>query len=118
MADDLFGGERAEEEAEAEDQFDALRSELAVTLAAFADEQEVDDDLLSFLLLDAAVTQRALAYALGTEKPSEGGLKIEFDRFGRAFGELLREAKKQARPMLAHLRQTIAEAERAADDET
>ncbi|KAB2871391.1 MAG: hypothetical protein F9K43_08825 [Bauldia sp.] len=116
MADDLFGGEQAEEEAD--DLFDALRSELAIALAAFADEQDVDDDFLSFLLLDAAVTQRALAYALGTEKPSEGGLKIEFDRFGRAFGELLREAKKQARPMLAHLRQTIAEAEQAADDET
>ncbi len=107
MSDDLFGGENPDQEEEEE--FGELRSALAAALAEFADAHEVDEEMFSFLLLDAAVTQRTLAYAFSVAKPSENGLKLELDRFGRAFNDLLREAKKQVASTLPELRDLIAE---------
>jgi len=107
MSDDLFGKENPDQEEEQE--FDALRSALAAVLAEFGDEQGIGEDMLSFLLLDAAVTQRTLAYAFSVAKPSESGLKLELDRFGRAFNDLLRDAKKQAASTLPKLRDLIEE---------
>jgi len=115
VTNDLFGDELPEDGAREE--FEALRAALADTLAAFADEQDLGEDVLCLLLLDAAVAQRELAYVLATEKPSEGGLKLDLDRFGRAFGELVRGAKKNARQTLAHLSAAVAEAAAASDGE-
>ncbi len=104
MTDAFFSGNDADQ---GEEEFDDLRSELAAALAAFSEDHDVDENLLSFLLLDAAMTQRTLAYALSVAKPSENGLKFELDRFGRAFGELLRDAKKQAGSTVPMLRDLI-----------
>jgi hypothetical protein len=107
MSDDPFGGKDPDQEDE--EAFGELRSALASALAEFADAQDVGEEMFSFLLLDAAVTQRTLAYAFSVAKPSESGLKLELDRFGRAFNDLLREAKKQAGSTLPELRDLIAE---------
>jgi hypothetical protein len=114
VANDLFGDLP---EDGMDEEFEELRSALAEALAAFADEQEIGEDVLSLLLIDAAVVQRALAYVLATDKPSEGGLKLDLDRFGRAFNDLLRGAKKNARPTLQHLTAAVAEALAAVEGE-
>ena len=115
MTNDLFGGDLPEDGPD--EDFEALRAALAETLADFADEQDIDESVLSVLLVDAAVAQRMLAYVLATEKPSEGGLKLDLDRFGRAINDLLRSAKKDARPTLERLTKVIAAILSAADDE-
>ena len=107
MSDDLFGSERPDD-AELDD-LERLRAALSLALSEFADEHDVDEDTLSFCLLNSAVTIRSLAYVLMTEKPSEGGLKLELDRFGRAFNDLVRNAKKDAPRIVAELRKSIAE---------
>jgi len=51
------------------------------------------------------------------QKPSESGLKLELDRFGRAFNDLLRDAKKQAGSTLPALRNPIEEIGEEGPDE-
>lgn len=108
MTDDLPGNAPGPGDDEAAADLESLQAELSDVLYDFAERNELAAADLAYLLLHEAVSHRALAYVLETEKPSEGGLKLDLDRFGRDFGEILRETKKEAREMLRTLVENLA----------
>jgi hypothetical protein len=99
MTDDLFG----DDEDAAFEVYDAHRKALMVTLSEFAEAQQVGEDELAALLQEAAVSMTALDYVLSVAKPSESGLKMQFDRFQRAFGDIIRMSKKDAKIRLTQI---------------
>jgi hypothetical protein len=111
--DDLFGEDR---EDEAVDDFDRLGDVLYQRIAAFADEEDVDDEILPLLLLRLALTTRMMSYAMSVAKPSGGGLKLDLDRFHRDAQELIREMKKDADRFIAQAKELIAAAEQGGDE--
>ena len=110
--DDLFG----EDENEAVDDFDRLTDLLFQRIDAFAEEEDIADELLPLLLLRLAVTMRMVAYTATVAKPSGGGLKLDLDRFRRDIEDLIRETKKDADRFIAHARESVAAAELDEDE--
>jgi len=98
--DDLFD----EDGNEALEDFNRLTDLLFQRVSEFADEEDVDDDILPLLLLRLSVTMRMTGYAASVAKPSGGGLKLDLDRFRRAADELIRETKKDADRFIAQVR--------------
>jgi hypothetical protein len=80
-------------------------------LQDFMEDEQLDDGVLSHLLVDAAINMRMVAYALSVEKPSVSGLKLDLDRFGQDIDHALRHIKKGAEEFIAR-----AKAVRAAED--
>ncbi len=101
--DDLPG----EGENEAFDDFNRLTDLLFQRVSEFADDEDVDDELLPLLLLRLALTTRAMAYAATVVKPSAGGLKLDLDRFRRDAEDLIREMKKDAERFIAQAKELI-----------
>jgi hypothetical protein len=110
--DDLFG----EDLNEALDEFDRLTEILSERVYEFAEEEEVNDEQLSPLLLRVALSSRMVAYASGTAKPSSGGLKLDLDRFRREIDDLIRAAKKEADHFIEQARESIAAAKLDEDE--
>jgi hypothetical protein len=110
--DDVFG----EDEDEAVDGFDRLGDILFQRISAFAEEEDVDDEILPLLLLRLALSMHMMTYATSVAKPSAGGLKLELDRFRRDAEEMIREMKKSADGFITHARELIAAAEREEDE--
>jgi hypothetical protein len=102
--DDLFG----EDGDEAVEHFNRLTDLLFQRVSAFADEEDVADDILPLLLLRLSATTRMMAYAMSVAKPSGGGLKLDLDRFRRDADELIREMKKDADRFVAHAKESIS----------
>jgi hypothetical protein len=111
--DDLFG----EDEDDTIDDFDRLTEILLQRVDAFAEEEDVADELLAPLLFRLALTTRMVAYAATAAKPSGGGLKLDLDRFRRDIENLIREAKKGADQFIAQARESIAAAEQDEDED-
>ena len=112
--DDPFG----EDEDEAVSDFDRLGDVLYQRIAEFAEEEDVDDEMLPLLLLRMALTVRMMAYATSVTKPSGGGLKLELDRFRRDAEELIREMKKDADGFIVQAKEMIAAAGLEEEDDT
>jgi hypothetical protein len=110
--DDLFG----EEANQALHDFDRLTEILMQRVMEFAEEEEVDDDLLSPLLLRLSLTTRMVAYAGTAAKPSGSGLKLDLDRFRRDIDDLIRAAKKDADQFIVHAKESMAAAEAGEDE--
>jgi hypothetical protein len=110
--DDLFG----EDTDQAVEEFDRLTDILYARVTAFAEDEDVADEMLPLLLLRLSLTIRMMNYAESTAKPSAGGLKLDLDRFRRDADDLIREAKKGADQYIAVAREAIAAAA-AEDDE-
>ncbi|MBN8997825.1 MAG: hypothetical protein J0H54_00125 [Rhizobiales bacterium] len=89
---------------EIEAEYDAHREALFELVSGYAEEHDLDDALLTGLLLDLSVSTRMLLYAYGTEKPSAGGLKLELDRFLKDVGDHVREVKKAAEDFIADIK--------------
>jgi hypothetical protein len=98
------------------DDFDRLTHELFGRVSEFAEEEDIDDELLSMLLFRLSLTTRMMAYAQNAAKPSAGGLKLDLDRFGRDIETLLRESKKGADRIIAEAKEAIAAAERGDEE--
>jgi hypothetical protein len=111
--DDLFD----EGVDEALDEFDRLVGMLNHRVLEFAEEQEIDDEVLSPLLLRLALSARMVAYAAGTAKPSGSGLKLNLDRFRREIDNVIRAAKKDADRFIAEARESMT-AEEPGEDES
>src|SRR6202035_24715 len=111
--DDLFG----ENANEALDDFDRLTEILNQRVLDFADDEEVDDEMLWPLLLRLALTSRMVAYAANAAKPSGGGLKLDLDRFRRDIEDLIRAAKKDADLFIAQAKEAGASAEQEEDED-
>lgn len=79
-----------------EEEYDEHREALFDMISDYADQHELEDGLLTGLMLDLAVSMRMLLYANGVEKPSASGLKLELDRFVKDVGDHIREVKKGA----------------------
>ena len=115
-ADAESGLEGGEDGDEALDDFDRLTDLMFQRINAFAEEEDVADELLALLLLRLAVTMRMAAYAMTTAKPSGGGLKLDLDRFRRDIEGLIRESKKDADRFIAQARESMAVAELEEDE--
>jgi hypothetical protein len=112
--DDLFG----EDGNEAVDDFNRLTEILNQRVLEFADEEEIDEEMLWPLLLRLALTTRMVGYMANAAKPSGGGLKLDLDRFARDIEGLIRETKKDADRFVAHARETMAAAAEQDEDES
>jgi hypothetical protein len=98
------------------DDFDRLTHVLFERVSEFAEEEEIDDELLSMLLFRLSLTTRMMAYAENAAKPSAGGLKLDLDRFGRDIETHLRESKKDADRFITEAKASIAAAEQDEDE--
>ena len=86
------------------EEYDAHREALFDIVSGYAEENELDDAMLTGLLLDLAVSMRMVIYAHSMEKPSASGLKLELDRFLKDVGEHVREVKKGADEFIADIK--------------
>jgi hypothetical protein len=85
--DDISEGDRLYEE----DQ-----SALFAALTGVMDERGLDEHEIVPLLLDAAYHFRAVGYVVETTKPSEAGLRMDFDRLRKLVDEVHRDYRKNA----------------------
>jgi hypothetical protein len=97
------------------DDFDRLTHLLFERVFEFAEEEEIDDELLSMLLFRLSLTTRMMAYAQNAANPSAGGLKLDLDRFGRDIETHLRESKKDADRFITEAKASIAAADQDED---
>jgi hypothetical protein len=98
------------------DNFDRLTHSLFERVSEFAEDEEIDDELLSMLLFRLSLTTRMMAYAQNAAKPSAGGLKLDLNRFGRDIETHLRESKKDAERFITEAKASIAAAEQDEDE--
>jgi hypothetical protein len=110
--DDLF----SEDEDEEVNDFNRLTDILFERIAEFAEDEDVDDEIVPLLLLRLALTMRMMNYAASVAKPSGGGLKLDLDRFRRDTEDLIREMKKNADRFITETREAIAAAELGEDE--
>jgi hypothetical protein len=106
--DDFFGDDGAD----GADEFYRLSKILFGRVADFADEEDVDDEVIPALLLQLAVTMRTMNYTGSVAKPSGSGLKLDLDRFRRLIDDLIRETKKDADGLVARTKAVIEASER------
>jgi hypothetical protein len=107
-----------DEEAEAAgDELDRHGMALHQLIQDYMDEHDLSDALTSLMLLNMSVRMRMVGYALGTEKPSASGLKLDLDRFRREIDDCVRAAKKDAESFIAEAKEALAAAEDEADDD-
>ena len=97
-------------------EIDQLAHSLFERVSEFAEDEDIDDDLLSMLLFRLSLTTRMMAYAQNAAKPSAGGLKLDLDRFGRDIETHLRESKKDADRFITEAKASIAAAEQEEDE--
>jgi hypothetical protein len=83
----------------------------------YMDEHDLSDEAGAVLLLEISVRMRMVGYALGTEKPSAAGLKMDLDRFNRDIGDCIRAAKKSAEGFVEEAMALRDAAEDEIDDE-
>jgi hypothetical protein len=108
-SDDVFGEDPGFEQFA--DEFDRRRKALFERLEEYMDEEDLDDDYMGQLLLDALVRLRMAAYGTGVERPSVAGLKLDLDRLRNEVNVFLREAKKGAEEYIGHVKDMRAEAD-------
>jgi hypothetical protein len=113
--DDKFGEDDAEFAAWAEE-FDSRCRALYELVSQHMDREEIDEEYAAQMLTDIAVRMRMIAYGIGVEKPSAGGLKLDLDRFRQEVDHLVRDAKKGAEKFISELKVAQAAAEREADE--
>ena len=92
------------------DLFERLSDLLLLHISEFAEEHEVDDELLPVLLLHIAATMRMTAYVASVDKPSGFGLKLDLDRFRRDVDDLVRIMKKEADEFIVSAKEALAKA--------
>lgn len=83
-------------EAESEALFRQDQTALFEALTGFMEERDMDEGELVPLLIDAVYHYRALGYVVATAKPSEGGLRMDLDRFRKLVDDVHRDYKKNA----------------------
>ena len=73
----------------------------------YLDENEVDEGVAVFGLIEIALSIAMSGYVMTTEKPSVGGLRMSLDRLGKDFADIVRDAKKNAEEFLAETRAAL-----------
>jgi hypothetical protein len=96
-------------DAEIEDAVDEWREALRRHVDDFLEEREVAAGILPELLIELAVTTRAMHYVLGVEKPSGLGLRMDLDRFRVEIDDLLRIIRKGADEFVARAKESVIE---------
>jgi hypothetical protein len=91
--------------------YERRRDELHEHVSAFMDEKELDEGLATQILLDLTINMRMVAYAVGVERPSSAGLKLDLDRFRGEIDAFIREAKKSADDYIRSVKDARAAAE-------
>jgi hypothetical protein len=82
--------------AEAVDELDQHGLALHEMIQDYLDEHDLPDRMGSLILLSIGIRMRMIGYAMETEQPSAGGLKMDLDRFRKEIEECIRTAKKGA----------------------
>jgi hypothetical protein len=100
-----------------DDELDTHYEALRAFVLDYIEENDVPDEAISALLIDLSFELRKVAYVLETEKPSVAGLKLALDRHGADVESVVRAHKKEAEIFLEGMRQALAEAEQALDDD-
>lgn len=85
-----------EDETEAERLFREDQNAVIEALALVMEERGLDEGELAALLVGELYHYRAIAYVMGTAKPSESGLRMDLDRLRKEIDELHREYRKNA----------------------
>ncbi len=98
------------------DDFDRLTHLLFERVSEFAEQEDLDDELLSMLLFRLSLTMRMVGYAETAAKPSAGGLKLDLDRFRRDIEDLIRHTKKGADQFVADAKDSMAALDRDEDE--
>lgn len=100
-----------------DDELDTHYQALRAHVLDYIEEHDVPDEAISALLIDLSFELRKVAYVLETEKPSVAGLKLALDRHRADIESVVRAHKKEAEIFLEGMRQALAEAEQALEDD-
>ena len=73
----------------------------------YLDENEVDEGVAVFGLIEIAVSVAMSGYVMSVDKPSVGGLRMALDRLGKDISDLVREAKKGAEDFLTETKAAL-----------
>jgi hypothetical protein len=92
------------------EEFERHRDALHEHIVDFMEEEDISEDYVAQLLVDAMIRMRMTAYGLGVESPSVAGLKLDLDRLHKELGEFLREAKKGAEEYIGQVKELRAAA--------
>jgi hypothetical protein len=109
--------DRAVEDEAAVEEYERLHEALLEQLEEFMDVEGVDEDLVTELLVDAALHLRMTAYGMDTEQPSAAGLKLDLDHFGHEIEDLINDAKKGAEGYIEQVKKLRAEQGGGDEDE-
>ena len=93
------------------DEFERHRKALFERIEEFMEEEDLDDEFMGQLLLDALIRLRMATYGVSVERPSVAGLKLDLERLQKEVVEVLRLAKKDAEDFIATVKQARAAAE-------
>lgn len=88
------------EEPSAEEPDDADQRAVHAALAEVMDERGLEEGDMALMLIEIAFHFRAIGYVVATEKPSEGGLRLELDRFRKFIDDVHRDYRKNAGEVL------------------
>ena len=114
-SDDLFGEDPATDEFVEE--FERHRDALYEHIVDFMEEEDISEDYVAQLLVDAMIRMRMTAYGIGVESPSAAGLKLDLDRLNKELGEFVREAKKGAEEYIGHVKEMRAEIDAGVEED-
>ena len=105
------------DEAAAAEEMERHGLELHQLVQDYLDEHDLSDQVGAIILLGICIRMHMVGYALGTERPSASGLKMDLDRFGHEIEDCLRTAKKGAAEFIEQAKALKAEAEAELDAE-
>lgn len=94
-----------EDVSEADRIYEEDQSALFSALAGVMDERGLDEQELVPMLIGAAYHFRSIGYVVETAKPSEAGLRMDFDRLRKLVDEVHRDYRKNAAGVI---RDTVA----------
>jgi hypothetical protein len=114
-SDDLF--EDDPDEAEFAETFTRHCDAIFNHLSDYMEQEELNEEYATQLLIELMLRMRMTAYAIGAENPSVGGLKLDLDRLLRDLETYLRAAKKNADEYIRHVKEMRELAESGELDE-
>jgi hypothetical protein len=112
--EDLFGDDA--ELAEAAEEYEDHCMALFDLVSEHVEKEEIDALVAVHMLAEVTLRLRMVAYGIGVERPSAGGLKLDLDRFGQELDQLIRHTKKGADEFIASVKAAREAAEREEDD--
>lgn len=102
---------------EAIENWDRHQREIHELIEEYQEDHDLGDEAASRMLMSLALNLQMTSYALGVDKPSATGLKLELDRFKREIDALFRDARKNAEEFISTAKRLIEAAALDEEDE-